>query len=84
MSKFLKTRSSDQCRSHHQKYEIRFKNFAGIVNFIESKVLAENLNRSSSGNCNLSLEDACEKKSNEIFLKVENMSPEENKSLLKQ
>lgn len=37
MSKFVKTRSAEQCRSHHQKYEKKFENFDSIVNFIMKK-----------------------------------------------
>lgn len=41
MAKYLGTRSSEQCRSHHQKYEIRFITFDNIMVHIESKILED-------------------------------------------
>jgi len=38
MSKFMSTRSSEQCRSHHQKYEIKFQTFQRIVDHIWDKL----------------------------------------------
>ena len=38
MSKFLTSRSSEQCRSHHQKYELRFGRFDKIVAYIIEKI----------------------------------------------
>ena len=32
MSKFVKTRAADQCRSHHQKMEKKFLTFDEILN----------------------------------------------------
>lgn len=34
MAKYLKTRSSEQCRSHHQKYEQRFETSQKIISHI--------------------------------------------------
>lgn len=38
MATFLKTRSSVQCRSHHQKLLARLKTFDEIVNYLENKI----------------------------------------------
>lgn len=39
MTKFLKSRSSEQCRSHYQKYELKFLTFDNIVAHIEDKIM---------------------------------------------
>ena len=41
MTKFLKSRSSEQCRSHYQKYELKFQTFDNIVAHIDEKILLE-------------------------------------------
>ena len=38
MTRFLKSRSSNQCRSHYQKYEIKYGNFDRVVEYLESKL----------------------------------------------
>lgn len=39
MARVIKTRSSQQCRSHHQKYEIKLKTFDNIVAYVEGKII---------------------------------------------
>jgi hypothetical protein len=39
MSMFVKTRTSDQCRSHHQKVQKLHKTIDDIINFYERKVM---------------------------------------------
>ena len=43
MSKFIRTRSAEQCRSHYQKYEQRCESFANIIMFIETKIEEDKL-----------------------------------------
>ena len=38
MGKYVKSRSSEQCRSHHQKLELKLKSFDGIIKFIQDKI----------------------------------------------
>ena len=38
MGKYVKSRSSEQCRSHHQKLELKLKSFDGIINYIQDKI----------------------------------------------
>jgi len=42
------TRSSEQCRSHHQKYELKFGNFQAIVNHISSKLEEDQIRNTPS------------------------------------
>ena len=39
MSKFVRSRNSDQCRSHHQKLIKYYKDVKGIIEFYKSEVL---------------------------------------------
>lgn len=34
MGKFVRTRSSEQCRSHHQKLELKLKSYDAIISYI--------------------------------------------------
>lgn len=38
MADFVKTRTSEQCRSHHQKYEIKFGQFSNIIEHLTEKI----------------------------------------------
>lgn len=39
MSQFVKTRTPDQCRSHHQKVQKLHKNIDDIITFYDRKVM---------------------------------------------
>lgn len=38
MSNFIKSRTAEQCRSHHQKLEIKYETHEKIIDFIESEI----------------------------------------------
>ena len=40
MSNFVKTKSSTQCRSHHQKMELHYKSIAGIIAYFEKEIFS--------------------------------------------
>ena len=48
MAHYIQSRSSEQCRSHHQKYELKFRDFDKIISYIERKI--QDLNQLSLGN----------------------------------
>ncbi len=37
MSNFIKTKTSTQCRSHHQKMEVHYKSIAGIIAYFSQE-----------------------------------------------
>lgn len=43
MSKSVKTRSAEQCRSHHQKYENYYPNIDDLVEFIMKKTYSNEI-----------------------------------------
>lgn len=41
MAKYVDTRCPEQCRSHHQKYQKKFKTFDSIVQTIQLKLIQD-------------------------------------------